>query len=174
VRASAESDDGHASLDVIVAGAKAPNPVELLESQRMSDLLKEVESRYDLVIIDTPPTSVVSDAIPLLGQVTGVLVVSRLGSTTEGAATHLRGHLESLGAHPLGVVANGLTARRGDGGYGGYGYGYAYGYADRENDARPALSDSDPRSARDAGHYDDRELDLIRAADAVAAREHDR
>jgi len=53
------------TLDVIVAGATPPNPVELMESEEMARLFKELSDGYDLVIVDTPPVSVLADAIPL-------------------------------------------------------------------------------------------------------------
>ena len=124
---------GHASMDVIVAGRTPPNPVDLLQSQRMLDLIAELESEYDLVVIDTPPVAVVSDAIPLLSHVGGVIVVTRLGQTTRDAAEHLRKQLDDLNAHTLGVVINGVTTAD------GY-YGDTYGYADQYQTASPARS----------------------------------
>jgi receptor protein-tyrosine kinase len=114
---------GSHSVDVIFAGGLPPNPDELMESDRMREVIRAAEAMYGLVVIDTPPTSVVSDAIPLVIEVSGVLVVSRLGRTTRGAAATLAGQLANLNARVLGVVVNG--GRSGDG-Y-GYGYGYSYG-----------------------------------------------
>jgi capsular exopolysaccharide synthesis family protein len=114
------------TMDVLVAGPLPPNPTDLIESERMRELLKFAESRYDLVIVDTPPTSVVSDAIPLTREVSGVLVVCRLGQSTIDAVTRLRDQLRHLDAPVLGVVVNGLKS--GDGGYGYYGYGAAQDY----------------------------------------------
>jgi capsular exopolysaccharide synthesis family protein len=112
-------------LDVIPAGLVPPNPSALIESHRMSDLLEVLFRVYDFVVIDTPPSSVVSDAMPLVPQVDGVVVVSRLGRTTRDAALRLRGELEELRAPLLGFVINGV--RGPEGGYYGYGYGYGYG-----------------------------------------------
>jgi Mrp family chromosome partitioning ATPase len=55
----------------------------------MRQVIDTAEREYDLVVIDTPPTSVVSDAIPLVKEVSGVLVVARLGRTSKDAAAHL-------------------------------------------------------------------------------------
>jgi receptor protein-tyrosine kinase len=126
VRDHRDGEEKSRTLDVIVAGSIPPNPAELLESQNMADLLEQLAATYDLVVIDTPPTSVLADAFPLMRQVSGVIVVSRLGSSTRDAAEHLRAELEKLGAPVLGVVANAVPARRA-GRYGGYGYGYGYG-----------------------------------------------
>jgi Mrp family chromosome partitioning ATPase len=93
----------------------------------MREILRAVEGAYDLVIVDTPPTSIVSDAIPLMNEVSGLLVVARLGTTTRDSAAHLRDQLKNLGAPLLGVVVNSL-GRRGAAGYGAYGGGYDYDY----------------------------------------------
>jgi succinoglycan biosynthesis transport protein ExoP len=114
-------------LSVLASGPIPPNPTDLIESDRMRQVLKAVSEKYDLVVIDTPPTSVVSDAIPLVKNVDGVLVVSRLGKTTRDASVHLRDQLNNLGAYVLGVVVNSVT-RQSMTGY-AYGYGYGYGYA---------------------------------------------
>lgn len=120
--------NGELSLDVLVAGAIPPNPLALIESDAMAHLLQELEANYELVIVDTPPTSVVSDVIPLVQKVSGVIVVSRLGSTSKDAASRLRSELERLHAPTLGVVVN--CVRKHDSA--DYGYGY-YGYADTKD-----------------------------------------
>ena len=116
---------GERELDVIVAGALPPNPAELLESQTMREVLARLKERYELVVVDTAPTGVVSDAFPLLRQVDGVIVVARMGLTTRDAAERLRDQLGRAGAPLLGVVANAIKLKR-RGRYGKYGYGYGY------------------------------------------------
>jgi succinoglycan biosynthesis transport protein ExoP len=122
------------SLDVLVAGSIPPNPGELLESEQMANLMSSSASNYDLVIIDTPPLAVVSDAIPLLRNVDGVLIIGRLEKNTRDSARHFRSTLRSLAAPVLGLVVNGVKSRDI-----GYGYGY-YGYDDA---ARSANGSSD-------------------------------
>ena len=125
------SEDDRA-LDVVVSGPIPPNPSDLMESARLRDLIHEAEKQYDLVVIDTPPTSVVSDAIPLLNQTSGVIVVARLGKTTRDALAHLRTQLINLEAPTLGVVVNSLGRDSA-----GYGYGYAYGYYGKPESSSP-------------------------------------
>lgn len=108
-----------ATLDVILAGTVPPNPADLLESKRMRKLIEEAERDYDLVVIDTPPTFVVSDAVPLVKQVSGVLVVARLGVTMRDTARKLREQLDNLGAPTLGLVVNSVDQWRDR-------YGYVY------------------------------------------------
>jgi capsular exopolysaccharide synthesis family protein len=117
--------DRSSTLDVMVAGALPPNPTELIESLKMASVFADLAQAYDLVVIDTPPTAVVADTMPMVGRVDGVLVVGAVGRTTRDAAGHLRDQLRQLNAPILGVVANRLSPSTG--GYYGYGYGYGYG-----------------------------------------------
>ena len=102
---------GERALDVLLAGPIPPNSAELLESPRMAGLLREARTQYDLVVLDTPPT-VVSDAIPLIPQVSGVLVVTRLRRSRKDAARDLSELLGNLDALVLGTVANDATPAR--------------------------------------------------------------
>jgi receptor protein-tyrosine kinase len=105
----------HASLDVLVAGHPPPNPAELIESRAMADLLSWAAEHYQMVVIDTPPIALVSDAMPLLRQVDGVILVSQLGRHTRDEAAFLRERLVGVKAPLLGVVANGVkTKSKGD------------------------------------------------------------
>lgn len=111
------------SLDVLVSGmAPPPNPAELIESHAMVSLLEHVSSLYDLVVIDTPPLTAVSDAFPLLREVDGVIVVGRVGRKERGLAERLRETLKGVDAPLLGVVANGVRGK----GLSDYSYAYAY------------------------------------------------
>jgi len=91
----------------------------------MESLLQQAKSRYDLIVIDTPPLTAVSDAFRLLGTVDGVIIVGRVGRNRRDVAQRLHETLTGAGAPLLGVVANGLKSGR----RGGYGYGYSYDYA---------------------------------------------
>jgi polysaccharide biosynthesis transport protein len=117
---------GGRTLDVLVAGAALPpNPGELIESHAMESLLEQAKAKYDLVVIDTPPLTAVSDAFPLLRKVDGVIIVGRVGRNRRDVAQRLHETLTGAGAPLLGVVANGFKAGR-RGGYGSYGYAYNY------------------------------------------------
>ena len=96
------------TLDVLAAGAVLPpNPGELLESRAMDAVLEQAKSAYDLVVIDTPPLTAVSDAFPLLTKVDGVVIVGWVGRSRRDAAEQLHQVLASSGAPLLGVIANG-------------------------------------------------------------------
>ena len=128
------SGRGLRTVDVLLAGPLPPNPSDLLESDRMRELIADGERTHDLLVIDTPPTSVVSDAIPLIKQVGGVIVVARLAKTTREAALHLHNQLKNLDARVFGIVVNAVGSDAGN-----YGYAYGYGYGDGD---RPKKVDS--------------------------------
>ena len=122
---------GARSFDVLVAGSSLPpNPGELIETDRrsantMESLLQQAKTRYDLIVVDTPPLTAVSDAFPLLSKVDGVIIVGRVGRNRRDVAQRLHETLTGAGAPLLGVVANGFKSGR----LRGYGYGYSYDYA---------------------------------------------
>jgi polysaccharide biosynthesis transport protein len=96
------------TLDVLVAGAVLPpNPGELLESNSMEAILAQAKSVYDLVVIDTPPLTAVSDAFPLLTKVDGVIIIGWVEHSRRDVAEQLHQTLANSGAPLLGVIANG-------------------------------------------------------------------
>jgi capsular exopolysaccharide synthesis family protein len=119
-----ELDDGR--MRVLPGGVRPPNPSELLASHEMRQLLTRLSSMTELVIVDTPPTLQVSDAIPLFERASGVVMIARLGKTTRDAMRRLVSVIETSGGTPLGVVATGSKTSNlyGYGAYGGYGWGY--------------------------------------------------
>jgi capsular exopolysaccharide synthesis family protein len=138
VESSSLNGDGPRALDVLVAGAALPpNPSELIESHAMEALLAITKPTYDLVVIDTPPLTAVSDAFPLLGKVDGIIIVGRVGRNRRDVAERLHETLTGAGAPLLGVVANGFKAGRLGG---AYGYTYTYDYA-RAAASLPAAAD---------------------------------
>lgn len=98
-------------VDVLLAGPLPPNPTELMESKRMRDLIQWGEQNYDRVIIDTPPAAVVADAVPIMSEVNGVLIVVRIQRSQRDAAEHLRDQLANISAPMLGIAVNGVAMR---------------------------------------------------------------
>ncbi len=107
------------TLDVVVAGQIPQNPSELIDSDRMRELIHEAEEAYDLVVIDTAPATMVADAIPLMSEATAVVIVGRVGRITSSEADSLREQLERIDAPAFGLVANFAASASGK-----YGYGY--------------------------------------------------
>ena len=115
---------GVSGLDVLASGPIPPNPSELLGFAEMKDLLQEATSRYDVVILDTPPLLPVTDAAILSHITSGALVVvgSRIVRRPElGAALESLDHVDT---RVLGLVLNKVQKEDED----RYGYGYEHTY----------------------------------------------
>lgn len=74
-------------LDIILSGPVPPNPSELLHSKRMEVLLKDLKTKYDIVMIDTAPVGLVADSIPLIRMSDVNIFVIRSGKSKFYAAT---------------------------------------------------------------------------------------
>ena len=94
------------NLDVITAGANVANPIALLRSQIMSQLLKEWEAAYDYVLIDTPPIGAMADAQSLVHQVDGVMLVTGINKVTQKAIVNALEVLQSSNCNLIGFIAN--------------------------------------------------------------------
>lgn len=94
------------SLSVLCAGAQLPNPGEVTASMALRSLLSDLEEQYELVVIDTPPVSVVSDAIPIASIVSGTIAVVRAPEARRPDLDALNTALQSSGGS-MGVA---LTA----------------------------------------------------------------
>ncbi|TVR38619.1 MAG: polysaccharide biosynthesis tyrosine autokinase [Cryomorphaceae bacterium] len=113
------------TFDIIPSGPIPPNPSELIMGKAMSQMLDELKSRYDYIIIDSPPLGLVTDALILMKFANLSIFVVRFASTSKH---HLR-HLEQLYKQDrLGRIAILFNAVNFSGAKGGYGYGYGYGY----------------------------------------------
>ncbi len=127
------------NLSVLCSGSIPPNPAELLGSELMSDFIQDVSRDYDYIIIDTPPLNVVSDAMPIIRESDGVILVVRQNQTTHPDLQKALSSLDFIDAKILGFVVNFVESKAsrysskyyGKSGYGKYGYGkygYSYGY----------------------------------------------
>jgi len=94
------------NLWVTPSGPIPPNPSELLASDRMRDWLKAVRSRFDFVVIDTPPALAVTDATIVGMLVDGVVLTLRSGKVTREEARLCRDRLRQTGIKILGAVLN--------------------------------------------------------------------
>lgn len=117
-------------------GALPPNPADLLMSQRMRDVLNELRSSFDFIVIDSPPIVAVSDAAVLSAICDGVVLVFNGQKTTSASARRALERLDKVGARMLGVILNGIDIR--DPEYFDYRSYYPTYYASMEEDSGPA------------------------------------
>lgn len=108
-----------ARVAVVPAGFIPPSPIAILERASTAEKLRELGASYDLVIIDSPPATVVADAKVLLTHADGAVIVSRLGRVTRSALDRLRDTLAGLGTPVLGTIVNSGASAKAYG-YGGY------------------------------------------------------
>ncbi len=112
-------------LSVLATGPLPPNPSELLGSQRMQDLIAQLESEFDMVVFDAPPLLPVTDASVLARHCGGVILMVGSGRVDSKAVVASLENLAKVDARLLGVVVNRVPIRK----HGGYYYqyqGYAY------------------------------------------------
>ncbi|MFP4133549.1 MAG: GumC family protein [Halothece sp.] len=117
----------HPNLELLTAGAPPPNPIALLESQRLADLLDKCSQAYDYVLIDTPPIAVGADAA-LLGKLAqGTLLVVRPSVADLTSVDSTKEMLQRSGQSVLGMVINGVNpSDEPDSYYYYYAQGYYY------------------------------------------------
>ncbi len=144
------------SLDVVGSGTIPPNPSELILSSECSDMMKLMQEQYDVIIIDTPPLGLVTDALQIAKWADALLFVVRQDYTEKDAMKYSLGMLKDNGIENVNIIINDINSKKsryGYGyGYGGsygkygrygygkygygkkYGYGYGYGYGESEED----------------------------------------
>jgi len=116
-------------LFILPAGTPPPNPAELLASSKMKTVLEELRKQYDHIVIDTPPTLSVTDAVVMSTSADAVVLVIRSGHTTKPALRRARDILLQVNARVCGVLVNAVDLSSPDYYYhyeyqGKYGHGY--------------------------------------------------
>jgi len=114
------------NLYAITCGPIPPNPAELLESERMREVLEELKQKFDIIIVDSPLVMGMADSVILSSICDGTLIVTRYNVTSRSALNQARRMLENVKANILGAVLNEMDVRRAR--YGGYYYYYYYYY----------------------------------------------
>ncbi|MBA3502957.1 MAG: CpsD/CapB family tyrosine-protein kinase, partial [Deltaproteobacteria bacterium] len=117
------------NLFVLPCGPLPPNPAELLMTKRFEVVLAELATRFDRIILDSPPVQAVTDAVVAAKLVDGVILVVRADKTLREDIRRSTRQIRDVGGSIFGVIVNDIEA--GDRSYYSYGYGYGYG-ADEE------------------------------------------
>lgn len=115
------------NLWLIASGVVPPNPAELISSEKMHLLLRQVEGLFDHILIDTPPVLGVTDSVILSRLVDGVILVVHAGKSTREMVRQARQELVNVGAKIFGVVLNNVNLKRE--GYDQYYYRYRSEYS---------------------------------------------
>ena len=101
--------DDAAQLRVLPAGPPPPNPAALISSDAMRRLILTLEEQADLVIIDTPAALAVSDAVPLMQTVSGIVLIARMNRSSRDTIRRLQKIIIAAHGRLLGAVATGVT-----------------------------------------------------------------
>jgi polysaccharide biosynthesis transport protein len=109
------------NLFVLPAGTPPPNPAELLASTNMRDVLAQLREQYDHIVVDTPPSLSVTDAVVLSPRADAVVLVIRSGQTSKQALRRARDILAQVNAKVVGVLLNAVDLSSPD-----YYYYYEY------------------------------------------------
>jgi polysaccharide biosynthesis transport protein len=132
------------NLCILPAGTPPPNPAELLASSNMKDLIDGLRDQYDHIVIDTPPTLSVTDAVVLSSRADATILVIRSGQTTKQALRRARDILMQVNAHVAGVLLNAVDLTSPD-----YYYYYEYQgkYTHYYQEEAPAGNEPDKKAA---------------------------
>ena len=115
------------NLDLLSVGILPPNPAELLLSDRFTEMLKILKTKYRYIFLDCPPVDIVADTAIIAQSVDVSVFVMRSGIMDKRALPSVEGLYQEKKYNRMAVVLNGVSKR--SGGYGKYGYGhYGYGY----------------------------------------------
>lgn len=126
--------EGHSNLFVLPCGPVPPNPAELLLDPKLDELFRYLKQTFDVIVMDTAPVGMVSDALTLSKYANCTLYIVRLGHTYKKQIGLVDEYYREAKLPKLSIVLNDVKMRAGYGGYGygGYGYGYGEGYFEEE------------------------------------------
>ncbi|MBT4994562.1 MAG: polysaccharide biosynthesis tyrosine autokinase [Candidatus Marinimicrobia bacterium] len=111
------------NLSLITAGGLPPNPSELLGSDKMSELVDQLEKEWDIVLLDSPPIVAVTDASMISGEIDAIALVVKAGTTERSAVDRALDILHNTNAPLIGAILNGASQEN----LGGkYAYYYSY------------------------------------------------
>jgi capsular exopolysaccharide synthesis family protein len=99
-------------LSIMTSGNLPPNPAELLGSEKMLEIISKVKDISDIIVFDSPPLTVVTDATVLSKRVDGVILIVNSGTTKVGAAQQAVEQLRRVDANILGVVLNNVGSQK--------------------------------------------------------------
>ncbi|MCD5421731.1 polysaccharide biosynthesis tyrosine autokinase [Rhodococcus pyridinivorans] len=131
---------------VLAAGGLPPNPSELLGSAHAREVIEDLRSRFDYVIIDAPPLLPVTDAAILTNIADGALLIARYGKTTREQFARAVGNLRAVNAPVLGTILA-LTPTKGR----GTAYEYRYYYSSDKDGAAPAAAQTSTSATQRVG-----------------------
>jgi len=129
----------HENLFVIGCGPVPPNPAELLLDPRLDEMFDWLKENFDIVLVDTAPVGMVSDAMTLSKYADCTLYLVRQGHTFKKQVALIDEFYKESKLPKVSIIVNDVKLKPGYGyyGYGRYGYGYGYGYGSYYEEEAP-------------------------------------
>ena len=129
----------HENLFIIGCGPVPPNPAELLLGQKVEDMFVWLREHFDVILIDTAPVGMVSDAMTLSKFADSTLYLVRQGHTFKKQVALIDEFYQDNKLPKVSIIINDVKMKPGYGyyGYGRYGYGYGYGYGSYYEEETP-------------------------------------
>ena len=124
------------SVDLMPHGIIPPNPTELLASKKFTDLIEKLRSKYDCILIDSPPCSGMADAMIIGKNADAIILVTEAGKTKLQHLSKTLEQLESLRDKIIGAIINKINLKKSSGYY--YNYGYYYNSQTDQENTTPA------------------------------------
>ena len=123
---------GIENISLISSGDLPSNPVAVLESKRLRQLVEDARKDFDLVIFDSPPILPIADATILAPRMDSVILIYEIGRTARQALLRAKVQIESTGAKLAGVILNNIRPQTQSIMF-SYPYYYKYKYAEKES-----------------------------------------
>ena len=114
------------NLSILFSGKESSNPIGLINSKRMAELLETYSESYDYIILDTPPVTVVSDAVLLSDKINGYVMASRADYSNVNALAEAIDNIKNVGGEVFGVVLSSVNPKKSKSKYGYKSYNNSY------------------------------------------------
>ena len=114
------------NLSILYSGKESSNPIGLINSKRMAELLETCSESYDYIILDTPPVTVVSDAVLLSDKVNGYVMAARADYSNVNALSEAIETVKNVGGEVFGVVLSSVNPKKSKSKYGYKSYNNSY------------------------------------------------
>lgn len=99
------------NFDVLFSGKESSNPIGLINSPKMNELITELSEKYDYIIIDTPPVNIVTDALLILDKVSGYILSARANYSNVNALNSAVESIQNVGGEVFGVVLTEVNSK---------------------------------------------------------------
>lgn len=114
------------NLSILYSGKESSNPIGLINSKRMAEFLENCSESYDYIILDTPPVTVVSDAVLLSDKVNGYVMAARADYSNVNALSEAIETVKNVGGEVFGVVLSSVNPKKSKSKYGYKSYNNSY------------------------------------------------